>query len=120
MKKGKKILLYGLAALMALQIPAISASASQTEEIAQETVEAQTYEAVTAPSGDFGENNGLHWEYDTETKTLTVSGEDVPNVTARYDENYNYINNVFPAETEKVQFDQCKIASNMNYFVSGK
>ena len=64
MKKGKKILLYGLAALMALQIPAISASASQTGEIAQETVEAQTYEAVTATSGDFGVNNGLHWEYD--------------------------------------------------------
>ena len=72
MKRGKKLLLYGMAALMASQIPAMPVSAAQAGEILQETVEAQTYEAVTATSGDFGVNNGLHWEYDTETKTVTV------------------------------------------------
>ena len=92
MKKRKKLLLYGLAALMALQIPAMPVSAAQAGEILQKTVEAQQFREVIATSGDFGVNNGLHWEYDTETKTVTVSGADVPNVTTTYDEDWNSIN----------------------------
>ena len=120
MKRGKKLLLYGMAALMASQIPAMPVSAAQAGEILQETVEAQTYEAVTATSGDFGVNNGLHWEYDTETKTVTVRGEDIANVTYGYEPESYWItvNRVFPAATEKVIFDECSISTSMeNFFV---
>ncbi|MGN0421001.1 MAG: BspA family leucine-rich repeat surface protein [Acetatifactor sp.] len=118
MKRGKKLLLYGMAALMASQIPAMPVSAAQAGEILQETVEAQTYEAVTATSGDFGVNNGLHWEYDTVTKTVTVSGEDMPNVSWKFTEDWIPFNSVFPAETEKFCFENCTISSNMSYFFS--
>ena len=117
-KIGKKLLLYGMAALMALQIPAMPVSAAQAGEILQENVEAKQFREVTATSGDFGVNNGLHWEYDTETKTLTVSGADEANVTAVYDSNGNRVNGVFPAATEKVIFDECSISTSMeNFFV---
>ena len=65
-------------------------------------------------------NNGLHWEYDTETKTVTVRGEDIANVTYGYEPESYWItvNRVFPAATEKVIFDECSISTSMeNFFV---
>ncbi|MGN0424266.1 MAG: BspA family leucine-rich repeat surface protein, partial [Acetatifactor sp.] len=122
MKRGKKLLLYVMVALMAMQVPAIPVRAARVGEtvdvIVEESVDAPRFEAVTATSGDFGVNNGLHWEYDTETKTVTVSGEDVPNVGWRFTEDWIPFNSVFPAETEKFCFENCSISSHMSYFFS--
>ncbi len=119
MKRVIKIFLCGIIVLMTLQLSAISVSAACGEEVVQETVSAQTYKAVTATSGDFGVNNGLHWYYDTETRTVTITGEDEPDVSVIWDNEYQRsYNSVFPENTEHIIFSDCILHRNMSFLFS--
>lgn len=92
-RKIVRLFAIGMTVMMFAQMPVVPVRAAQADvapesaklqqmedEMIQDTVEAKTYEAVTAASGDFGENKGLHWKYDIATKTVTVSGDDIPGV----------------------------------------
>ena len=65
--------------------------------------------------GVFGENNGLIWEYNSESKTITISGRDVVRVTTYFDQNtWKSYNGVFPMEAEYVNFSDCVIEEKMD------
>ena len=63
-------------------------------------------------TGTLGDNNGITWTYDENTRTLTVTGEDSGM------ENYPLSNISLPDYVEKVVFRDCKIIGSANYLMS--
>lgn len=82
MKKGvKKSAILLIAALMALATGPMTANAAEESAVVEtvpelETESPQLVKADSATSGTLGHNNGIQWNYDTGTKTLTITGKD--------------------------------------------
>lgn len=71
-------------------------------------------------SGIFGENHGLRWMWDEETRTITVSGDDVPNVLGYWDDRHGtYHNTVFRADVECIRFADCTLRERTENFFIG-
>ncbi len=65
-------------------------------------------------TGTLGNSNGISWFYDSETETLTVSGEET-------DFHGEYCNSPFssiPYQFKKIEFSNCKLIGNASYLFS--
>lgn len=108
----------------AAQVSSVSSgdySESENLPTVQENAEGEitAYAAEDATSGDFGASNGLHWEWDALTKTITISGDDIPNISCTQNEDYTLNNNVFNENVEYIRFENCTLRNNLTDMFAG-
>ena len=90
-----------------------TAQAEEVFEVAEPDTDAEnlkaSYNSNSALSGTFGDNNGLYWQYNASTKTVTVRGED----------SYSIISTswLFNTNAEHVVFQNCRMTTaTFEYF----
>ncbi len=77
-----------------------------------------TADAANVTSGVLGDNGGIHWTYDADTKTLTVTGEDT-GTWGIYHEDYRSEVSVFKSicgDVENIIVADCKLYDCRNLF----